>query len=216
MPGLDGIQAPKRFPSVPGNTPPAVRTPVRPTPRVRLPAIPARIPAAIAAVGLLGAGGGWLVHAGSRLLRVEASAIPVTVPASGLAPVQPVLFATSGTPALTDDVVVVDAPSSNSLPQPDASTAITDTLPTVRVLNGGAATTEAAAARDALAALHYTVVSVGTAQFSYVRSTVYYLSGRHDSALAVAQALGLADPTLVEDPIANPAEVLVVLGADRS
>ncbi len=148
---------------------------------------------------------------------MEASAVPVTLAATEPTPTQPILFATGyDATAGTTDVVVVDAPSSNSLPQPDASTAITDTLPTVRVLNGGAATTEAAAARDALAALHYTVVSVGTAQFSYVRSTVYYLSGRHDSALAVAQALGLADPTLVEDPIANPAEVLVVLGADRS
>ncbi len=215
MRGLDGIQAPPERHQAPRPAP-TVSARRATLPRLTVPATAFHMAGGMLLLAALVSAGFWLHSAGSRFLAVEASSAPVTLPTAEPAAEQPAPFATGyQTPTGTGQPIAVESPLPASLPQPDEDAATT-ALPTIRILTGGAPASAATAVRDTLDADGYQVIATGPAKFSYVRSTVYYLAGRRDAARAAATAAGLTDPTLVEDPIAAPADVLLVLGTDRS
>lgn len=85
---------------------------------------------------------------------------------------------------------------------------------TVRVLNGGAGAGAAAKMKTQLEAKGYRVISIGNAVNSYEKTTIYFLQQHQENALKLADDVG-HKPVLVADSIAKPADILVVLGADR-
>lgn len=221
---LDGIRARRDtafYPPAPAPkkqlTLPSISLPKTQLPRLKAPRV--RIPIAIWVVGFIVTAGAFLIQPAKQLLTAEASTIPTssTVRSANL----PLDFARSINQSTnSDQVIVIDQPTTNSVAQPDTISPVivadstTHVLPTVRVLNGGAATGKAADTRTSLEAKHYHVLSVGSAQFTYVQTTIYYLAGNKDNAKAVAAAIGQSDATLTEDSIAGPADVLVVLGTN--
>ena len=123
-----------------------------------------------------------------------------------------------------DKLVILDHPNEFSAPQTDQSTAqASEPVPspasttdfTVRILNGGGAAGAAGKLRDELRAKGFSVSTIGNAQSSYANTTVYYQGGKQASAGKVVDALSDPPPTLSENAIAAPADVLVVIGADR-
>lgn len=127
----------------------------------------------------------------------------------------PVAFATEET-STTTPPMVLEEPLPGSLAQPDTTTTQAvdgeSELPTVRILNGSLIPGVAATTKTTLEALGYAVLSIGDAQFDYVQTTIYYLEGQKQHATELAEALGLAAPTMSENIIASPADILVVLG----
>lgn len=229
MPSLDGIRGP-RYGSIaatprvaiPAAQPalPPIPTPIptqRQTPTIRLPVI--RVPSAVWAVLVVGIAGAALVRPAAQLFTAEASTIPPR-PTTRSTDFPLGFVQTQHTSTNTDNVVVIDQPTVTSIAQPDNATAVSTAnetahvLPTVRVLNGSTTVGKANDAKTQLEQQHYHVLSIGSAQFSYVQTTIYYLPGNKASAKVVAAILGHNDATLTEDSIASPADVLVVIGND--
>lgn len=224
---LDGIRAPRRYM---GATPqrrvvqpqqdillPELATPRKP---LRVPTI--KIPIAVWALLVVGTASAVLLRPATKFFTAEASTIPSgsTTRSTEL----PITFVETNVQSHTNDqVVAIDQPTADSLAQPDVTPAVaaaTTTkessriLPTVRVLNGGASAGKATSVGTQLEQQHYHVLATGNAQFSYVQTTIYYLPGNKEGASTIATVIGHADATLTEDPIASPADVLVVLGND--
>lgn len=149
-----------------------------------------------------------------------ASASSTTNPNSSLKlPPQLTLPQGGGSTASLDELVILDQPTESSAPQPEESTQDqTTNLPatfTIRILNGSGKAGAAAALKDRLSAEGYTISAIGNATGSYSTTTVYYQTDKQLQAEAVAQTLGNPPVTLEQDSIAAPADVLVVIGADR-
>lgn len=220
---LDGIRARRDtafYPPTP--TPkkqlvlPQISIPRPKIPAIRLPKI--RIPVAVWVMALIFTAGGFLFQPAKQLLTAEASAIPTR---SAIRSTElPIAFVQSTNQTQdADQTIVIDQPTSNSIAQPDTFSPVIANneelvLPTVRVLNGGSTADKVKDVQSSLETGHYHILAVGSAQFTYVQTTIYYLAGNKDKARAVADAIGHADATLTEDPIAGPADVLVVLGND--
>ena len=229
MPSLDGIRGPRYAASaatprasIPAAQPvlPPVSTPnpaQRQTPSIRLPVL--RIPSAVWVVLLVGGAGAALIRPAAQLFTAEASTIP-SRPTTRSTDFPLTFVQAQQTTTSTTNVIVVDQPTITSIAQPDDTIATSSTndaaqiLPTVRVLNGSTVAGRAADAKTQLEQQHYHVLSVGSAQFNYVRTTIYYLPGNKAGAKAVAASIGHSDVTLTEDAIASPADVLVVIGND--
>jgi hypothetical protein len=221
MSQLDGITA-KREPIFPKPVPTPREEVVvpkisSPRPQLRVPSI--HIPVSAWVVTFIVTAGFLLIQPAKQLLTAEASTISTA--ATTHAPEPPISFnETDNRTQKTDQVIVIDQPTSTSIAQPDtepipATTADTPhVLPTVRILNGGATVGKASEIKKSLETLHYHVLSIGSAQFTYVQTTIYYLGNNKASAKVIAEAIGQDNASLTEDLIASPADVLVVLGTD--
>lgn len=117
-----------------------------------------------------------------------------------------------------DDLLVLDQPTEQSSPQPDAAEQ-GGSEPTsafsVRILNGGGRAGAAASLKADLEAAGYTVLSIGTARSTYAQTTLYYQVEFKQEASTLADALGEPTPTVEESGIAAPADILIVIGSDR-
>ena len=133
-------------------------------------------------------------------------------PDSSLLPV-PESEATAAT-----ELVVLDQPRAMSAPQATTTTPTPinadATLPTVRILNGGAPQGAAAALQRTLESKGYTVVSIGNARTTYATTTLYFAAGHESAAAALIETVSLSELTKEESDIAEPANILVVLGSD--
>lgn len=121
-----------------------------------------------------------------------------------------------------DQLVVLESPTDTSAPQEDSPSTGSDTDETtgkqenssIRILNGSGKAGAAAAVRDQLDDT-FTVISIGNAQTDYARTTLYYQAGKRTAAENAVAALSGPTPILEESELASPADVLIVLGADR-
>lgn len=137
-----------------------------------------------------------------------------------------------------DDLVILDQPTESSKPQPGDGSDLTQTSNlsdlgstaetlsdasqldkaalTIRILNGGGKAGAAAALRDGLTKQSFTISSIGNAQQTYETTIIYYQTGQRVAAELLSKSLGEPAVTLEENAIATPADVLIVIGADRS
>lgn len=137
-----------------------------------------------------------------------------------------------------DKLRILDQPTESSKPQPEAdnATASTDssTIPkaaevktsdssepdpttfTIRILNGGGKSGAAATLRADLTKQSFKISSVGNAQQTYADTIIYYQTGKRVEAELVAKKLGEPAVTLEENSIAAPADLLIVIGTDKS
>lgn len=131
----------------------------------------------------------------------------------------------SGVDVLPDDLVVLDTPTTTSLPQSDTASETQVSAPaatepshdfTVRILNGGGQAGAAATLRDQLTAAGYEVLSVGNAKNAHAQTTVYHETEKRALAETVAKDLGEPPVAFTSNAIAAPADILIVIGADRS
>ncbi len=131
----------------------------------------------------------------------------------------------SGTAAASVFLVVLYTLTETSLPQQDGEPTIKGEIApategvsdfTVRILNGGGKTGAAATLRDELTISGYAVLSVGNARNRHAQTTLYYRDGKLNEAEIVAKQLGEPPVALTANAIAAPADVLIVIGSDRS
>ncbi len=141
-----------------------------------------------------------------------------------------------------DALVILDNPTDSSKAQPEEASELSQTIElseledqtasnetktaaapdevttdfTIRILNGGGKSGAAAALKAELGKQSFTVSSIGNAHQTYAVTTVYYQAGKRAQAELLAKTLGEPAVTLEENAIARPADVLVVIGTDRS
>jgi hypothetical protein len=216
---IDGIQRPQQeiFQRQPVVTKVVPKTQFNP-PKLPSIKINLRIPKYLWILPLL-IGFGLVAIPIARQFTVEASALPLLAHNSVTSAPNPVTFAqTVHATNSADQTIVIDQPLSNSKLQPEQIVNGTNNTAlgasTIRILNGGNTSESVDQMTKLLEDKQFQILSIGSAQFSYVKTTIYYLSGHKDSAKEIAKLIGKPDTILTEDPIASPAAVLIVLGAD--
>ena len=85
---------------------------------------------------------------------------------------------------------------------------------TLRLLNGSGKVGMASTQRAVFAAKGFNVVSIGTAVNTYTKSVIYYTPGHQKAAESIRSVYGRSETKLSEDALAQPADILLVIGKD--
>ncbi len=173
-----------------------------------------------------GLGFGWGAATSSEQVKGEVDDVPQTdatlgeehaeEPATSL----PSSFPQgSGDSQNLDELLILDQPTADSAPQPDqteeTSTEEDGTNPgafSLRLLDGGGVADAMDSLKDTLTTHGYTVLSTGAAIHEHPTTTLYYQPGFKAQAESVAPYINASDVAYVEDQIAAPADVLIVVG----
>ncbi|MCA9388968.1 LytR C-terminal domain-containing protein [Candidatus Berkelbacteria bacterium] len=115
-----------------------------------------------------------------------------------------------------EDLLIIDSPNADSEQQSDGQQDSKDKKQifegTIRILNGGASEGSAKELEESLKFRGYEILSSGNANNPHPRTTFYYLPDKRGEAEILADELNFIDIDYVEDPIAQPADILIVLG----
>lgn len=112
-----------------------------------------------------------------------------------------------------EDLLIIDSPNQDSADQTiDSANDKEGSLPIIRVLNGGAASGSASEIENSLKTRGFEVLSVGNANNPHEKTTLYYKSGFQKDAESLTSDFNLGEVNYIEDNIAEPADILIVLG----